>query len=344
MHLVFPKKKLFELLGCSINTLRTIVSAGELKLQKNICNIMDLEVNQKIYESHLGDGVMDKCVKWTLDRNILVPADTLYCNVAVYNESYLDYFTRKIYQSLLDDVPGGLKIGKFNMREKAIILDNSDTMTNELFSQDKKEEITRELLFGNLEDLYLTEKRNILGLMFSQKLPVLRLPCNVFHQVRLPTANREPFNAEEDETIKKYMETTTSPTPYADLEKILGINVKSLHNRYQLILKHEDKTANYQQYYTNEESAKIMKAVFDVNKNVLEDNNIVPSADVWKELGDELNKRPQNIYCHWREYIHPTLVRYEAGVLFVDFKETLINYMVDNNIMRRNIQTYLKVK
>ena len=76
-----------------------------------------------------------------------------------------------------------------------------------------------------------------------------------------------------------------------------------------------------------------MKAVFDVNKNVLEDNNIVPSADVWKELGDELNKRPQNIYCHCHKYIHPTLVRFEAGVLDVDFKETLINYMVDNNIM-----------
>ena len=87
MHLIFPKKKLFDLLGCSINTFRTIVSAGELKLQKKVCNIMDLEVNQKIYESHLGDGVMDKCVKWTLERNILVPAETLYCNVAVYSES-----------------------------------------------------------------------------------------------------------------------------------------------------------------------------------------------------------------------------------------------------------------
>ena len=60
MHLIFPKKKLFDLLGCSINTLRTIVSAGELKLQKKVCNIMDLEVNQKIYP-HLGDGVMDMC-------------------------------------------------------------------------------------------------------------------------------------------------------------------------------------------------------------------------------------------------------------------------------------------
>ena len=143
--------------------------------------------------------------------------------------------------------------------------------------------------------------------MFSQKLPVLRLPCNVFHQVRLLTAKRGKFTVEE-------------------------------------ILKHEDKTANYKQKYTKEESVRIMKAVFDDNKNVLEDNNIGPSADVWKEFCDELNKRPRNIYLHWQRYIHPTLVRYEAGVLVVDFKETLINYMVDNNIMRRNIQTYLKVK
>ena len=73
-------------------------------------------------------------------------------------------------------------------------------------------------------------------------------------------------------------------------------------------MKHEDKTANYGQRYTREERVKIMKAVFDVNKNVLEDNNIGPSADVWKELGVELNKRPHNIYNHWLDYIHPTLV------------------------------------
>ena len=83
--------------------------------------------------------------------------------MASWNESYKDYFTMKKYQSLLDDVPGDLKIGKFNPREKAIILDNSDTMTNELFSQDKKEGIYRKLLFGILEDLYLTQKLFILG-------------------------------------------------------------------------------------------------------------------------------------------------------------------------------------
>ena len=60
----------------------------------------------------------------------------------------------------------------------------------------------------------------------------------MFHQVRLLTAKRGKFTVEE-------------------------------------ILKHEDKTANYKQKYTNEEDAKIMQAVFDVNKNVLEDNNII---------------------------------------------------------------------
>ena len=95
--------------------------------------------------------------------------------MAVYSESYKDYIMDKRLKNR-QNVPGDLKIGKFTPRENAIILDKSDTMTNELFSQDKKEEITRELLFGNLEDLYLTEKRNILGLMFSQNLPVLRLP------------------------------------------------------------------------------------------------------------------------------------------------------------------------
>ena len=74
----------------------------------------------------------------------------------------------------------------------------------------------------------------------------------------------------------------------------------------------------------------IMKAVFDINKNLLDDNDIGgPRANVWKEHGDELNKRPRNIYQHQQRYILPTLVRYQAGVLDVDFKETLINYLVE---------------
>lgn len=77
-----------------------------------------------------------------------------------------------------------------------------------------------------------------------------------------------------------------------------------------------------------------MKALFSINKNALKENNFGPTANVWKRLGDDLNKRPKYIYDHWRCYIHPTLVRYEAGVVMdANFRETLINYLVDNNIM-----------
>ena len=78
-----------------------------------------------------------------------------------------------------------------------------------------------------------------------------------------------------------------------------------------------------------------MKALFSINKNTLKENDFgsTATADVWKQLGDDLNRRPCNIYYHWKLYIHPTLVRYESGVLDVDFKEPLINYLVDNNIV-----------
>jgi len=47
------------------------------------------------------------------------------------------------------------------------------------------------------------------------------------------------FTAEEDETIRKYMETTTSPTPFADLSRTLQRIDSSVKTRSKEILKHE---------------------------------------------------------------------------------------------------------
>jgi len=52
---------------------------------------MDLDVNRKIFASHLGDGLMDQCVKCPLERAILVPTESLFCSVSIYNETYADY-------------------------------------------------------------------------------------------------------------------------------------------------------------------------------------------------------------------------------------------------------------
>ena len=225
------------------------------------------------------------------------------------------------------------KIGFFTVKEKARILQNGDNMIKEVNSLDQRRKVYKELLFGNVSDPYITEKRNILGLMFSENLSNIRLPCNVFQQVRKLTANRGDFSAEEDKRILKFMATTTSTTPWLDLGRILERTESSIHKRYNVILKHQDKTGGYQQNYSSEENVKIMNAVFAINKNALEENKLGSTADVWIKLGEVLNKRPYNIYQHWIDYIHPTLVKHEAGVLDVDFRELLINYLVESNIM-----------
>jgi len=273
-------------------------------------------------------------VRWTLEKNILVPSESLFCNVSLYSETYGDHITSNSYKhKIVGVVPSIIKIGKFTVRDKEIILQNGDNMMKEVMPRRQRRKVYKELLFGNVSDPYITEKRNILGLMFSENLPNIRLPCNVFQQVRKLTANRGDFSAEEDKRILKFMASTTSTTPWLDLGRILERTESSIHKRYNVILKHQDKTEGYQQNYSSEENVKMMKVVFAINKNALVDNQIKASADVWKKLGEVLNKRPYNIYQHWMNFIHPTLVRYEAGVLDVDFRELLINYLVDNNIM-----------
>jgi len=54
-----------------------------------------------------------------------------------------------------------MKIGKFTNKEKALILQNGDNMIKEVSSLDKKKEVYKELLFGNVSDQYIAEKRNI---------------------------------------------------------------------------------------------------------------------------------------------------------------------------------------
>ena len=191
------------------------------------------------------------------------------------------------YKRKLVGLPSYMKIGRFTVKEKALILQNGDNMIKEVSSLDQRENVYKELLFGNVGDSFLTEKRNILGLMFSENLLNIRLPCNVFQQARLLTANQGEFSAEEDGIIMKYMETTTSNTPWADLGRILERDERSIRVRYNYILKYQDKIGDNNKKYTAEEDVKIMLSLFNINKNALKENNFGPEADVWKQLGDD---------------------------------------------------------
>merc|ERR1739844_560545 len=52
----------------------------------------------------------------------------------------------------------------------------------------------------------------------------------------------------------------------------------------------------------------------------------------WDDIGAKLNRKPKNVYKHWISVIKPVLTRHIAGVLDVDFKPILIDYMVENGL------------
>jgi len=291
---------------------------------------MDLEVNRKIYEEHLGDGPMDTCVRWSLKKNFEVPAEILYCNFSVYSENLSNPIFSNSYKSKRDALPGGIKVSKFTPKEQALIVKNADSMMREVGY--KEDADFKELLYGNVGDNYLTEKRNILGLTFSQGLSN-RLHCNVFHQLRILKSRKGKFSEEENDFIMKFMENNTSLTPFLELSTNLNRTTANIKLHYDKCLKHKDKTGDNRKRYTKEEDALIMEALFSLNKNILKENNHSVGADVWNKLGKELNKRPANIHHHWNNFVHPTLVRYEAGVLDNDIREVFFDYLVDNNIM-----------
>ena len=115
MGLFLPRKIHCELfVGSSrgVNIFR-FLATSEQESPKNVCNIMDLDVNRDIYKSHLGGGIMDQCVRWTLEKNILVPSESLFSNVSVYSETYGDPLSSRScsYRSKLKG--GNLKTSHF---------------------------------------------------------------------------------------------------------------------------------------------------------------------------------------------------------------------------------------
>ena len=78
----------------------------------------------------------------------------------------------------------------------------------------------------------------------------------------------------------------------------------------------------------------IMESVFEAVDNALE-IAVGTSHEVWVKLGEQLDRRPENVYKHWLQYIHPHLTRYIAGVHEDDIRDKLVDYCVKNGIRFR---------
>ena len=53
------------------------------------------------------------------------------------------------------------------------------------------------------------------------------------------------------------------------------------------------------------------------------------------KLGEKLDRRPEYVYTHWKDYIKPHLTRYNAGVHEDDIKDKLVDYCVKKRIKFR---------
>ena len=334
MLVIFPKKRFFDLLSSSVRffgTSTTLTEAARGKKKKTqFCEIMELNINKEILKSNLDQGYLNKAVRITLRKNILVPKVSLLCGFTRIRRGFmsLDFTTKRVR----DQLPSQMKVGSFTPKEKFLIKENTDALLCDLKANENRNEVFTDF-FVNDENEYHGEKVHILGLYFAQGMESIRLPCEVFQVAkRLHISTKAEFTQEEDDAIIQYMENegATSDSPKADLSRKLNRSYASVQSRYKDIIKHKDKASNGMRY-TVEEDEQIMKAVFNYHGN---DLTQIKSrySDVFQQLGEKLNKRPFNVYCHCKNFILPNLKKYEAGVLDVDFKKLLIDYCVDNNI------------
>ena len=335
MFLIFPKQSLLELLSkTNVSLIRNASTRGGGKTKKiELINIMDLEINRKIFQTNLKKGYLNKWVHLALSENIRVPEESLKCGFSVIRNDFDSNFT-----NFKEKLPDKMKIGFYSPKEKELIVKNTESFTSTLSKKVDQKDVLNEV-FLSVEDkdkTFLTEKIHIVGLYLSQGMEVIRLPCEVFHFARkLHLTIKEGFSDEEDEFILNYMkgEGATSNTPLADISKILKRPIATLHHRYYQILQHKNKYTNINKKFSLEENLKIIRKVLEVEETEVKDIKLGTSAEVWQQLGDDLSRNPLNIYKHWVRFLQPTLTRYEAGVLDIDFRELLIDHFVDNNIM-----------
>ena len=318
-----------------IKSLVTVVPSLEPSVK--LSSIQNLEVNKKLLQSLTGpdSGYLDKCVQFILSQQIKVPEISL---MVADKLSEVTYLTTKPYynkEPFLEGLPKELKLGRYNPKDISLLIKNMNTLLKgvELLDEEDK---ALENIFSFSEEKYHKEKQNIIGLWLSQGMKDVRLPCDVAHRGRLLfCANRKDYTQEEDEIIMKFMENEGSHTdkPWAELSSKLGRTAQSLQNRYSRHLLHTDKLKKGR--FSAAEDSGIMKALFMHEKSAL-NTAFGSSHEIWKTLGQKLNRTPFSVHNHWTQYIQPHLTMYNAGVHEIDFRFRLVDYCVQNKI------TYLR--
>ena len=308
--------------------------------QVKYCNIKKLELNQELSQLKLDKREhLNKCVTYILKEDIQVPEMTLMLNKPLWVVGH----SRKQGQ-----IPDEVKRSRWSPIDDDLIKKNMDILVTAIRQKKNKDAVIENIFGLKLAHTKKTkwpkwhlEKTNVIGCFLGQRLPDLRLPCEIFqradslHNKNEEVATRIVFTESDDKKIVEYMKNNAESdrTPYSSLSKMLGYPRNVIQKRYTRILQPGGNVVSGR--YTNKENREIMETIFEENENAL--NHYYASSDpMWDRLGSKLNRRPLSLFSRWEGVIKPQILLYQNGLDHLDFRRILIDYFLEKGILFRN--------
>ena len=235
-------------------------------------------------------------------------------------------------------IPDKLKIGRFSKKEDSVIIQNWQELLKKANLENQSIETIQNSVFNpsniskeNQNQAEIQMIKNLIGYWLSMGLTHTRLSCEVFQRLNvLSNTTGGEFSAEEDKLVIQYVQ--QNGRKWKELSKMTGRLIKAILGRYDSLLLPSLQNRKLKKgHYSIENDLQIMAAVLKHNPKAIENGKMV-SREVWKELGSQLGRYPVYVTKHWREILHPLLVRHKAGKLDTDFAEPIVDYMLRNKL------------
>jgi len=311
-----------NLLSCPVSMVGQVRFYHQVQ-QQGMCSILELE-EHRVFKKELDKKeLMDIMVKHILDADIYVQKVALNCNVSIFRKPGDLTIIRR--NTLPKDLDVSIKVGKFTVADDEVIQQNWDSLI--IRTGISEEEAKEELFNHEKKDKVIGLKSNIVGYFLAQGLPDIRLATEVIQRARIILCARKgKFTAEEDTTILQFVEKEGKKWP--ELARLLArTDTEAVKRRYEVLTGGNTVSG----HYTMKEDKIILREVFAVNRNILEDDGTVTEED-WRMIGGKLERYYKSVYEHWNFVLTPMLLRHHAGTTHVDIREALINYLVEKNM------------
>eukprot|EP00092_Neocalanus_flemingeri_P095833 GFUD01121943.1.p1 GENE.GFUD01121943.1~~GFUD01121943.1.p1 ORF type:complete len:357 (+),score=75.82 GFUD01121943.1:46-1116(+) len=294
------------------------------KTSASRCSIMKSEDHRMINKVLGKDFLIDIVVGHILGRKIKVHKVALESNITIFKENLRVIKRHELPENLSPE----LKVGRFTIENDEIIKHNWNKLITELNL--KEQEVIKEIFEKTDKNKDFGLKKNVIGYFLSQGFSEVRLATEVFQRARiLLCAKRGYFSPEEDKTILDFVD--KEGKKWTKLSILLGRTSGGvLYNRYNLLTASKDNKCGP---FTVDEDKLIIREVFAVSQNILEEGNVV--KEDWETIGKKLQRNSLSVHSHWKYVLEPMLKRYEAGTLNIDMRKGKIIEFYVSNIMNK---------